>query len=190
MKEFFIADPHFDHANILKYCPLRADTFKNIQDMNIGLIKNWNSVVSVDDETTVLGDFAFASIDRISKILSRLNGKKHLIVGNHDKFPWEQYIEAGFETVQRYKYITVAGIGAVGLAHDPSCCIVCPTIPWFVGHLHQQFLRMGNAINVGVDVRGFKPVSLEDLMEDLRITVQCHMKMDPNAEKEILGLHG
>lgn len=182
---FYTADTHFRHANILKYCPNRK--FKNIAEHDVKLTQNWNAVVKVEDHVYIMGDFAFADIATIKSILSKLNGIKHLIIGNHDKHPWDQYIEAGFTTVQRYQFINIKGVGPVGLAHDPSVCITAPSVPWFVGHLHQQFLRMGNAINVGVDVRGFAPVSEENLMDDLRITIQCHMKMDPFV-KELTGI--
>jgi calcineurin-like phosphoesterase family protein len=118
-------------------------------------------------------------------IHKHVNGTKNLVLGNHDKEEWRDYIKAGFASVQRYKFINIKGIGPVGLAHDPSNCIADPTIPWLVGHLHSQFLRMGNAINVGVDVRAFAPISEEELAEDFRRT-KIHMKVDPNI-KEIIG---
>jgi calcineurin-like phosphoesterase family protein len=52
--------------------------------MHIGLINNWNSVVSANDEVFILGDFSFRGVTRTNLILSQLNGRKILIQGNHD----------------------------------------------------------------------------------------------------------
>jgi calcineurin-like phosphoesterase family protein len=40
-----------------------------------------------------------------------------------------------------------------------------PTITYHLhGHVHDNYARKGNAINVGVDVRGFAPATLEELL--------------------------
>ena len=69
---------------------------------------NWNSVVANDDEVYVLGDFALlkgedhtAKLRALEQICGRLNGKRHLIIGNHDYFTSEEYLLNGaFESVQ------------------------------------------------------------------------------------------
>lgn len=43
---YFIADTHFKHANIIKYC---NRPFKNTYEMNEYIIQKWNSVVKKDD---------------------------------------------------------------------------------------------------------------------------------------------
>ena len=53
---FFVADTHFFHKNIIKYC---SQPFLSITEMNETLIKNWNSKVSPGDIVFHLGDFAF-----------------------------------------------------------------------------------------------------------------------------------
>lgn len=162
---FFTSDTHYFHTKILAYC---NRPFATIKDMNKKLIENHNSIINKDDEVYILGDFCFGDFKQVRSILRNLNGKMHLIVGNHCKLSWDKYIEAGFCSVQKYKTINVDNIGPVGLAHDPTACITLQNIPWLVGHMHQQFLRMYNAINVGVDVRNYYPVSLIDLEEDFK----------------------
>jgi calcineurin-like phosphoesterase family protein len=191
MRRFFTADPHWGHDKLRKiYCNERAKIWPDIQKHDHGLINRWNAKVGKEDETYILGDVAFADLPRLTWILSQLNGTKHLILGNHDQEYIPDYIRAGFASVSKYKFINIKGIGAVGLAHDPAVCICMPDIPWLVGHLHWQFLRMNNAINVGMDVRNFAPVSEAELEEDFRVT-KIHMKSMitevENFKKEMFG---
>lgn len=80
MKTLFTSDTHFNHKNILKYCSSR-DKYADVHSMNLVFIENWNSVVDHDDNVFHLGDVLFGnSFD----ILDKLNGKIHLIIGNHD----------------------------------------------------------------------------------------------------------
>ena len=83
-KRFYTADTHFMHENIIIYC---NRPWKNVKDMNNQLIKNWNSVVGKNDDIYILGDFFMAGkqqANTISHIINRLNGNKHLLLGNHD----------------------------------------------------------------------------------------------------------
>ena len=54
------------------------------------IIKTWNKRITNQDDIYILGDLFFLGknldIDEANKILFKLNGKKHLIVGNHDDF--------------------------------------------------------------------------------------------------------
>ena len=92
MKTFFIADTHFSHDNILGYC---NRPFKDVDEMNQTLIKNWTSVVGKDDIVYHLGDFAFKN-SRIPDLVDQLNGTIYLIKGNHDSENIEYYNKRGF----------------------------------------------------------------------------------------------
>ena len=82
MKRFVISDTHFGHENIIK---LANRPFKNVDEMDNALIKNWNSVVSKDDYVLFGGDFSwYKDIDINRVIFESLNGHKFLIKGNHD----------------------------------------------------------------------------------------------------------
>jgi len=76
---YFTADLHFGHDNIRRYCKRPFDT---VHHMNKAFTENWNSTVGPKDEVFILGDFAFRDH---YKYASQLNGKKYLILGNHDK---------------------------------------------------------------------------------------------------------
>lgn len=82
MNRWFTADPHYWHTNIIKYC---SRPFRYTDEMNEQLIKNHNAVVGENDEVYFGGDFAWASKGKIIELLCRLNGKKFMIIGNHDR---------------------------------------------------------------------------------------------------------
>ena len=78
---FFTSDLHFCHENIIKFC---NRPFEDVKEMNKTLISNFNEVVPENGITFILGDFGMvSSVEKIQTILSKMNGKKHLILGNH-----------------------------------------------------------------------------------------------------------
>lgn len=88
---WFISDTHFNHKNVVKFNLKRKTTFDlDINDAEMlkkhdsELIKLWNNTIKKNDTVYIIGDFSFASSDETRKILEKLNGKKHLIIGNHD----------------------------------------------------------------------------------------------------------
>ncbi|WP_259184204.1 metallophosphoesterase [Rhizobium sp. BK176] len=84
VKKFYIADTHLLHARLLEIQP-RA--FGSIEEHDEKIIANWNSVVGDKDIVYHLGDFAFqlgVQAEKVRWYFSRLKGRKHLIIGNHD----------------------------------------------------------------------------------------------------------
>lgn len=79
---FFVADTHFGHTNIIKYC---KRPFENVRDMDELIIEEWNRVVGARDIIYHLGDFSRRDPGLAERILKRLNGKKFLCLGSHDK---------------------------------------------------------------------------------------------------------
>ena len=84
MNKFFIADTHYGHDNIIKFC---NRPFLNVKEMNEALIKNWNSIVSENDEVYHLGDVAMKNPLIAKQFLESVNGKIYLIKGNHEQSP-------------------------------------------------------------------------------------------------------
>lgn len=94
MNIFFIADTHFGDDNIRRY---ENRPFETTEEMDTVLIENWNSAVTVNDEVYVLGDFGASGYEEV--ILSKLNGIKYLVKGNHDDKSNDYYRNAGFKEV-------------------------------------------------------------------------------------------
>ncbi|MCF1193194.1 metallophosphoesterase, partial [Mangrovimonas sp. AS39] len=78
---WFTSDLHLGHKNILVY-EKEARPFETVEEMNETLISNWNNTVRTSDIVFCLGDFAFgrSNVD----LAARLNGRKRLVMGNHD----------------------------------------------------------------------------------------------------------
>jgi calcineurin-like phosphoesterase family protein len=179
VKTFFVSDTHFNHANILKYC---SRPWETVDEMNEGLIKNWNETVSPDDVVYHLGDFAMGNRTLIPEILSRLNGRLILVRGNHDFSKSLGY----FGEVHDSLVLELDG-HRFELAHNPGhlkqdCDFA------MCGHVHEQWVKreIGEIIeadsvsdrayrhpeirpavpvyNVGVDVRGYRPQTLQEIL--------------------------
>jgi calcineurin-like phosphoesterase family protein len=80
---WFTSDLHFGHKNIIKY---RTRPWASVQEIDEALVANWNAVVKPEDEVWNLGDVAFCcKPEYAAGLLERLNGKHHLLMGNHDE---------------------------------------------------------------------------------------------------------
>ena len=81
--DFFItSDTWFGRDNIL-YIADRVGKYNSINEMNKGLIQNWNSKVGKDDIVFHLGNFAWDP-NSARDALSKLNGKIYFICSNDD----------------------------------------------------------------------------------------------------------
>lgn len=78
---FFTSDTHFSHNKPFIYEPRG---FSSAEEMNEKIIENWNSVVKQEDEVYLLGDVVLSNMEAGIAALKRLNGKIHIICGNHD----------------------------------------------------------------------------------------------------------
>jgi calcineurin-like phosphoesterase family protein len=87
---WFISDTHFGHKNIIEY-EKECRPFDTVEEMNDTIISRWNSVVGVRDTVYHLGDFCFGRSN--IEIAGRLNGRKKLIMGNHDCYPSDLYLK-------------------------------------------------------------------------------------------------
>lgn len=95
-KVFLISDHHFFHTNIILY---ERPQFHNVLEMNEYIIKRHNQTVGEDDIVLFLGDFCFKK-NEIKNILSKMNGHKYLVLGNHDSNSlFHSYYDMGFERV-------------------------------------------------------------------------------------------
>ena len=102
---YYIADLHFCHENLNTRMDCRG--FESGEAMNEYMIAQWNSRVRKRDEVVILGDFCISKKgEAANAILERLNGRKYLIIGNHDYFiANKQFDPSHFEWITHYREI-------------------------------------------------------------------------------------
>jgi calcineurin-like phosphoesterase family protein len=88
---WFTADPHFGHANIITFC---NRPFADVTEMNEALVARWNSRVSDGDMVVVVGDVMMGLVEDAAPYLARLNGRKLLVIGNHDSRPRRAFMRS------------------------------------------------------------------------------------------------
>lgn len=165
---FYTADLHFHYKPFLPGRP-----FASVEEMDEAMIRLWNETVTDRDTVYVVGDVGYNGGYVPGDALGRLQGRKHLIRGNHDTgFENAQKLFDYFETVTDFNEID-DGETHILLCHYP---ILYRKRGYMIhGHLHQargpeyDILRqMPRMLNAGVDVNFYRPVTLAQLEENNR----------------------
>lgn len=176
---YFTADLHIGHKNILK---LSNRPFGDIDHHDDTIIDNYNSIVSSNDVCYILGDIAWnQSYETYKSIFNRLNGKKFIILGNHDN---KQNLircqkEGLIESVKENQILQI-GSDKIFLSHFPYR-------EWsgfykgsyhIYGHVHCTLPDYKQSTDCGVDAWEYGPVSWEEIKE--YIDLNC----EPNVVNE------
>lgn len=165
---FYTADLHFHYKPFLPGRP-----FSSVEEMDEAMIRLWNETVTDEDTVYVVGDVGYNGGYVPGDALGRLQGRKHLIRGNHDTgFENAPKLFDYFETVTDFNEID-DGETHILLCHYP---ILYRKRGYMIhGHLHQargpeyDILRqMPRMLNAGVDVNFYRPVTLAQLVENNR----------------------
>lgn len=168
---FIVSDCHFGHVGVTRFLNgdgLKLRPWDNTEEMDEAMIDRWNKIVRPKDKVYNLGDVVINR--RALPTLSRLNGEKVLIKGNHDVFRLDEYTPY---------FSDIRGVGILDgflLSHIP----VHPDSigRWsgnFHGHLHSNHVkRIGRYVGddefvtderylcLCVEHTDFQPISLED----------------------------
>ena len=172
MTTFYIADPHFGHANIIRF---EERPFEDVEQMDRWLVEAWNARVADGDDVYIVGDLAYRSAASVEPIIGRLAGRKHLVVGNHDaKWMKTLAVEDHFVEVGHALYNVDEKNRRIWMCHYP--CFTWPGARHegsyhVYGHIHGSkpeafwpVLRTyKNALNACVEVNWYMPVTLEEL---------------------------
>lgn len=179
----YISDCHFGHQNIMRF---DGRPFGSVEEMDNYMIEKWNSVVEKDDTVYIIGDFCWGLESEWVDILSRLSGRKVLIMGNHDLKRFKPKARRFFIEVKDYKEVKDDGRRVI-LSHYPMCCFKHDgdSNVWHLhGHTHrtqeqelvERYTEMvlsagtihrGQMINVGCmfDHINYVPRTLDELIE-------------------------
>ena len=163
MAHYILGDLHFSHLNIIKYCDR---PYQSIDEMNQGLINKWNEVVTDKDTVYVLGDVCMKKKELYH--LDYMNGRKILVLGNHDIFEAKEYLKY-FDDVRGY----IVKDNII-LSHIP---VHRSELDRFTGnihaHTHEKRVLFNNKIDpkyycVSVEQIGYKPILLEEVIKILK----------------------
>ncbi|WP_019520029.1 hypothetical protein [Faucicola boevrei] len=182
-KTFFTSDLHFSHKNIAKFCPHTRPKSTDKNDTSIldkYMIDLWNDTVGVDDDVYNLGDLSFShDLKQIFQTLSQLNGRHHLIFGNHDDVIQNNLTK--FLTTKKHDGNPILSSAQSYLklklknSHDENKTLILfhyPIAEWdgchkgyyhLHGHIHDRISDIGGKIlNVGFDLHG-KFLTLDEI---------------------------
>ena len=165
----FIADLHFGHENMIRNNRGFPDAFHH--DENI--VAQWNLTCHKRDVIYILGDITMEKNDY--RILDRLIGIKHVILGNHDKLNCIKFLRKyvnGIGGMYKYKSKQFGGHRFL-LTHCPIHPMELDVIETngikvfnIHGHIHDGYaIKDHRYINVCAEKIDYKPKTLEELLQ-------------------------
>jgi calcineurin-like phosphoesterase family protein len=80
-----VADTHFGHKKVVEFRP-----WPTVEEHDRELVERWNATVKKDDTVWHLGDVCLGGRDKLT-VMASLNGRKKLVLGNHDSYPRDCY---------------------------------------------------------------------------------------------------
>lgn len=178
------SDWHFNHDREFIW---KARGFSSVQEMNEAIIQHHNALVRPDDDVYVLGDSSLgggdAQILATNKaLIERLNGRLHIIRGNHDTDRRVAMYESCKNVVGPILYADMLHYKGYHfyLSHFPTLTsnlekesLKQCTCNLF-GHTHQTtnfHLDMPFMYHVGVDSHNCEPVLLDNIIEEMKMKV-------------------
>lgn len=163
---FFIADTHFGHAGAIAHS---ERPFASADEMDRLMVEAWNATVGAGDTVIHLGDFAMGlKGERLERLFASLRGRKILVAGNHDR---QATFALGWESIHERVTVVTGGHRIV--------CDHFPLRSWdrafhgslhFHGHVHGAFTGTSQSCDLGVDVWGYRPVALPEILARLAAT--------------------
>lgn len=164
-KIFFTSDLHLLHPKIVKI----QDRPTTIEEHDEWLINRINSKVGKKDELYILGDVSMAPRIPTESLIDKMNGKKHLILGNHDN---NIKTSNRFESISQIKDFIFKGKERIHI-------VLChyPMRAWnrshygsyhLYGHVHGSLKPGIQSFDIGVDSNNYYPLSLREVLEKFK----------------------
>ena len=181
---FLVSDTHFGHAGVCRFTRTDGVTklrpWDNAEEMDEAMVAAWNDRVRPTDKIYHLGDVV---INRRSlSIMSRLNGDKVLIRGNHDIFKDDDYRQY-FRELRAYHVMNGLILSHIPVHSESLGRFGCN----IHGHLHANRVMKPRGVNVKtgevlygdeIDPRyynvsveqlpNFAPILFEDVLKQIK----------------------
>lgn len=188
---WYTSDIHFGHENVIGFCDR---PFIDKEEMKEKIIENWNKLVNPGDLCIFVGDiFFYHTAEEMKNTLSRMNGRKVLVKGNHDLTP-RKMMNAGFEICVEEMVMTISGERVI-ISHypfkmDKKLMFYLKIKSFFKkmiglralkfekyhdrrpedkgqflihGHTHSKEKSKDRMIHVGMDAWEYKPVNIQEI---------------------------
>ncbi|WP_244640153.1 metallophosphoesterase [Devosia pacifica] len=130
------------------------------------IVEMWNSFIGKSDTVYHLGDAFFwkLPVEDMQRIFKRLNGRKHLLIGNHDTPEVETL---GWEGIHRgpVHFKDAATGQKVIAAHHP----LREWDGWHTGavhihgHTHNNLPSSRRSLDIGIDSVGYMPLTIDEI---------------------------
>ena len=171
---FLVSDTHFGHAGVCRF--MRDDGVTKLRpwddpaEMDEEMVKRWNETVRPKDKVYHLGDVVINR--KALKTLSRLNGDKVLIKGNHDIFRLDEYTPY-FRDIRGYHVMNGMILSHIPM-HEESLARFGTNIH---GHLHYNRVKAEIFGEYTIDPRyhcvcvehtDYRPILFEDVIKRIR----------------------
>lgn len=180
-KIWLTSDLHLGHDREFIYGPRG---FNSIEEHDKTIIKNWNELVSWDDEVWLLGDCMLGDNESGCRKLNQLAGNIRIIVGNHDSTNRIQMYANIRPTIltMGLAYILKYQGYSFYLSHYPTITSNLEKGPELrkhiinlYGHTHQKtnfYNDIPYMYHVGVDSHNNSPILLDNIIEDIKKETQ------------------
>lgn len=174
---YVTSDLHFCHNKNFLYEPRG---FKNIYEMNEEIIKNWNKIITPEDDVYILGDIMLNDDATGLACLHQLNGKLHIAWGNHDTENRKSQIADSWNVVETdYVFVIKYHKYIFYLSHYPTITSnydvdkpLKSRVINLCGHTHDKNpfcdWDKGLIYHCELDAHNNRPVSLDDIIEDIK----------------------
>lgn len=182
-KIWFSSDLHLGHNRSFIYEPRG---FTSVDEHDETIINNWNSIIEEEDEVYILGDLMLNDNEKGIQNLLRLNGKKHIVLGNHDTDTrvalYREHITTDIKHANKINY---KGYHFY-LSHFPTITsnIEKESLKQCTcnlhGHTHDKrkfYKDIPFIYNVALDAHNNFPVLLDDIIEDMENEVKICKSM-------------
>ena len=182
-KIYLTSDLHFGHDREFIW---KVRGYNSVEHMNTRQVEKWNAIVDSDDDVYVLGDIMLGTTDNI-RYVSQLNGRLHIVFGNHDTTTRENL----------YKELpNVVEIAEIGIRLNyKKYHFVLTHYPMFTGNLEKESLKqmslnlyghthqitnfyndMPFMYHVGVDSHNGYPVLIDDIIDEMHKKVREYIE--------------
>ena len=181
---FVTSDLHFCHDREFIW---GARGYADVNEMNEAQVRKGNEIVTDEDEVWVLGDLMLGDSEQGLSYLKQLKGKIHVCLGNHDTSKREKaYRDLGWDVQlcarMKYKKISFYLSHYPTITHNIDEKELWQVVVNLYGHTHQTANFYHDdpwMYHVGVDSHDGYPVSMDQVLADIRAEMQkCEEMLD------------